>query len=184
MSDNTFETVSYQAFFLIFVPICWYLSWLARRCRDYSICGKRHKTWFRVVAVDYLERGNHKDGLAGKLRDYHLSQSLAPERFLYAYLVTAPRLLGFSFNPVSFWYLHDSNRSLAAMILEVKNTFYERRMYIMERNQIRMGPRIRASNSHRSGLKISMCLRSMIVVGLTPCYRRTSFMFQLKACTE
>ena len=99
------------------------------------------KTWFRVVAEDYLERGNHKDGLAGKPRDYLFSQSLAPERFLYAYLVTAPRFLDFSFNPVSFWYLCDSNRSLAAMILEVNNTFDERRLYFMERNQIRMGLR-------------------------------------------
>jgi hypothetical protein len=135
MSVNTFEAVSYEAFFLISVPICWYPSWLARRCRDYSICGKRHKE--DVVQGNrrgaYLERGNHKDGLAGKLRDYLLSQSVAPERFLYAYLVTAPGFLGFFFSPLSFWYLYDGNRSLAAMILEVNSTFDERRMYFMER---------------------------------------------------
>jgi DUF1365 family protein len=91
------------------------------------------KTWFSVVAEDYLEKNTHQDGLAGKLRDYLLSQSVSPEQFPYAYLVTAPRFLGFSFNPVSFWYLYDSNRSLAAMILEVNNTFDERRMYFMER---------------------------------------------------
>jgi hypothetical protein len=46
-------------------------------------------------------------------------------------LVTAARFLGYHFNPVSFWYLYDENKSLAAMILEVNNTFDERRMYFL-----------------------------------------------------
>lgn len=49
----------------------------------------------------------------------------------HAYLVTAARFLGYHFNPVSFWYLYDENKSLAAMILEVNNTFDERRMYFL-----------------------------------------------------
>jgi DUF1365 family protein len=92
-----------------------------------------HKTWFSVAADDYLERGTHERGLKGKLQEYLTSQSVSPDVYPYAYLITAPRFLGFSFNPVSFWYLYDSNRSLAAMILEVNNTFDERRMYFMER---------------------------------------------------
>lgn len=91
------------------------------------------KTWFSVAAEDYLARGVHELGLKGKLQDYLTSQGVSPGIYPYAYLVTAPRFLGFSFNPVSFWYLYDSKRSLAAMILEVNNTFDERRMYFMER---------------------------------------------------
>lgn len=94
---------------------------------------RTYKTWFSVVAEDYLERGSHRLGLQGKLQDYLRSQGVPPEMYPYAYLVTAPRFLGFSFNPVSFWYLYDSRRSFAAMILEVNNTFDERRMYFMER---------------------------------------------------
>lgn len=93
----------------------------------------RRKTWFSVAAEDYLERGVHEQGLEGKLQDYLASQNVSPGMYAYAYLVTAPSFLGFSFNPVSFWYLYDSKRSLAAMILEVNNTFDERRMYFMER---------------------------------------------------
>lgn len=55
------------------------------------------------------------------------------QQYPYVYLVTAPRFLGFSFNPVSFWYLYSDQKQLAAMILEVNNTFDERRMYFMER---------------------------------------------------
>ncbi|KAI4288411.1 MAG: hypothetical protein L6R35_002332 [Caloplaca aegaea] len=50
----------------------------------------------------------------------------------FAYLVTAPRFLGYSFNPVSFWYLYNEEKQLRAMILEVNNTFDERRMYFLK----------------------------------------------------
>ena len=48
------------------------------------------------------------------------------------YLVTAPRFLGYSFNPVSFWYFYSKDKVLKAMILEVNNTFDERRMYLLK----------------------------------------------------
>jgi hypothetical protein len=48
-----------------------------------------------------------------------------------AYLVTAPRFIGYSFNPVSFWYIYDHSDQLCWMILEVNNTFGERRMYLV-----------------------------------------------------
>jgi hypothetical protein len=53
----------------------------------------------------------------------------------YTYLVTAPRFLGYSFNPVSFWYLYDRRKDLKAMILEVNNTFDERRMYFLKSDE-------------------------------------------------
>lgn len=87
--------------------------------------------WFSVHAEDYLERGFHKDGFAGKLSDYLRAQGLSLNEIPYAFLVTAPRFLGFSFNPVSFWYLYDRKKMLNAMILEVNNTFDERRMYFL-----------------------------------------------------
>ncbi|KAL8947311.1 MAG: hypothetical protein Q9222_006398, partial [Ikaeria aurantiellina] len=54
------------------------------------------------------------------------------QNYPYAYLITAPRFLGYSFNPVSFWYLYSPNKELSAMILEVNNTFDERRMYFLK----------------------------------------------------
>jgi DUF1365 family protein len=46
--------------------------------------------------------------------------------------MTAPKFLGYSFNPVSFWYLYSAEKELTAMILEVNNTFDERRMYFLK----------------------------------------------------
>ncbi|KAH6845019.1 hypothetical protein B0I37DRAFT_173977 [Chaetomium sp. MPI-CAGE-AT-0009] len=87
--------------------------------------------WFTVDAGDYLEHGNSELGLRGKLDEYLRSQGVDPAIYPSAYLITAPRFLGYQFNPVSFWYLYDADKRLAAMILEVNNTFSERRMYYL-----------------------------------------------------
>lgn len=45
-------------------------------------------------------------------------------------LVTLPRLLGYAFNPVSFWFCFDKDRGLRAVLAEVNNTFGERHCYM------------------------------------------------------
>lgn len=85
-----------------------------------------------VKARDYLGRDDGDKSLREKLNDYLRSQGQDPSALPYVYLVTAPRVLGYSFNPVSFWYLFSSDRRLRAMILEVNNTFDERRLYFLE----------------------------------------------------
>jgi uncharacterized protein len=45
-------------------------------------------------------------------------------------LMTLPRVLGYVFNPVSFWLCHDREHRLRAVIAEVNNTFGERHVYV------------------------------------------------------
>ncbi len=45
-------------------------------------------------------------------------------------LVCMPRVLGYVFNPVSFWLCYNQDHSLRAVICEVHNTFGERHSYI------------------------------------------------------
>ncbi|MCB1521307.1 MAG: DUF1365 domain-containing protein [Hyphomicrobiaceae bacterium] len=45
-------------------------------------------------------------------------------------LVTMPRVAGFAFNPVSFWFCHDTHGRLRAVLAEVNNTFGERHCYL------------------------------------------------------
>jgi uncharacterized protein len=47
------------------------------------------------------------------------------------WLHTYPRVLGHVFNPVSFWYAHRSDGSLAVVLAEVNNTFGERHGYLL-----------------------------------------------------
>jgi uncharacterized protein len=47
------------------------------------------------------------------------------------WLQTFPRVLGYVFNPVSFWLCHDRAGALRAVLAEVSNTFGERHNYIV-----------------------------------------------------
>lgn len=42
-----------------------------------------------------------------------------------------PRILGYSFNPLSLWFCHDENEQLIAVICEVSNTFGEYHHYVL-----------------------------------------------------
>jgi len=46
-------------------------------------------------------------------------------------LQALPRILGYVFNPVSFWYCHDCLGELRAVLCEVNNTFGERHCYLL-----------------------------------------------------
>ncbi|KAK4626434.1 hypothetical protein CLAFUW4_04955 [Fulvia fulva] len=88
--------------------------------------------WFDIHSKHYLNRGHDQAALGERLKRYLHTRGVTDRDYAFAYLVTAPRFLGYSFNPVSFWYLYDSDTHLRYMILEVNNTFDERRMYLLE----------------------------------------------------
>ncbi|KAI0164336.1 hypothetical protein GGR52DRAFT_115473 [Hypoxylon sp. FL1284] len=98
------------------------------------------KGWYSIDAADYLERGSGHLGLRGKLDAYLESQGIDASKYPHAYLVTAAKFLGYHFNPVSFWYLYSADKRLAATILEVNNTFDERRMYFLAPNDDSIEP--------------------------------------------
>ncbi len=48
------------------------------------------------------------------------------------WLHTYPRVFGFTFKPVSFWYCHNAQGDLCAIVVEVNNTFGERHCYLLD----------------------------------------------------
>lgn len=48
------------------------------------------------------------------------------------WLHTYPRVLGYTFKPVSFWYCHRPDGSLRTIVVEVNNTFGERHCYLLD----------------------------------------------------
>ncbi|MDE8344786.1 MAG: DUF1365 domain-containing protein [Acidocella sp.] len=60
--------------------------------------------------------------------------------------VTMPRLLGFAFNPISFYYCYDEHGTLGAVLHQVKNTFGGQIGYLMP---VGDGPLIRQSAPKR-----------------------------------
>ena len=77
------------------------------------------------------EQGGAIGWIDGLLRDQGISDATG-EVWLHCY----PRVLGFTFKPVSFWYCHraadDQNGALRAIVVEVNNTFGERHCYLLE----------------------------------------------------
>ncbi len=90
---------------------------------------------------------DHGDGRADSLA--WLEDTLAREGVLDAdgevWLHTYPRVLGFTFKPVSFWYCHRADGSLAAILVEVNNTFGERHCYLLRGERLRYGQELRAA---------------------------------------
>ena len=60
------------------------------------------------------------------------------------WLQTFPRVLGFAFKPVSFWWVHRADRSLAAVVAEVNNTFGERHAYVLSGPSLKLGAEVTA----------------------------------------
>ena len=56
-----------------------------------------------------------------------------------------PRVMGYAFKPVSFWYCHRADESLAAIVVEVNNTFGERHCYLLAGPELAYGRELSAA---------------------------------------
>ena len=76
---------------------------------------------------------DHGDGEADALAwiDALLKRAGITDADGEAWLQCFPRLLGHAFKPVSFWYCHRRDGSLAAVVAEVNNTFGQRQAYLL-----------------------------------------------------
>ena len=92
---------------------------------------------------------DHGDGRADSLAwldDLLAAEGIADangEVWLHCY----PRVLGFTFKPVSFWYCHRADGSLAAVVVEVNNTFGERHCYLLRGAELAFGREMRAAKA-------------------------------------
>ena len=87
----------------------------------------------RRAALSFHDR-DHGDGREDCLA--WLDETLVAHRIHDAtgevWLHTYPRMLGYAFKPVSFWYAHRPDGSLRAVLAEVNNTFGERHCYLLD----------------------------------------------------
>jgi DUF1365 family protein len=99
----------------------------------------------RFGAISFFDR-DHGDGRADSLA--WIEELLAGEGVRDAlgevWLHCYPRVLGFTFKPVSFWYCHRVDGSLAAVVVEVNNTFGERHCYFLGGPGLALGQETRA----------------------------------------
>jgi DUF1365 family protein len=82
--------------------------------------------------VSFFDRDHgERDGSALEpwIRKLLAGESVAADGEIVLY--TFPRMLGYVFNPVSFWVCHDRNGAVTAVLCEVCNTFGERHNYLL-----------------------------------------------------
>ena len=60
------------------------------------------------------------------------------------WLQTYPRVMGYAFKPVSFWFAHRQDGTLAAIVAEVNNTFGERHCYLLTGAHLQWGQAMNA----------------------------------------
>jgi len=98
----------------------------------------------RFGLVSFHDR-DHGDGRADCLA--WLDELLAREGITAegeVWLQCLPRVLGRTFKPVSFWYCHRRDQTLATIVVEVNNTFGERHFYLLAGDDVAYGRELTA----------------------------------------
>jgi len=93
---------------------------------------------FGLLAFDDHDHGDGRDDALAWF-DELLAREQVDDADGEVWLHTSPRVLGHTFKPVSFWYAHRSDGSLAAVVAEVNNTFGERHCYLLAGPTLRFG---------------------------------------------
>lgn len=98
------------------------------------LSGQRRGNWLiglnRPALLSVHDR-DHGDGGADCrwLHDALAQAGIAAPASIW--LQTFPRILGYVFNPVSFWFCHREDGALIAVMAEVNNTFGQRHCYLL-----------------------------------------------------
>ena len=78
----------------------------------------------------YEKDHGYRDGTSLKAWLYDMFDVYKIEKPKQVFLISMPRILGYVFNPVSFWFCWNSKDELYAVVSEVNNTFGETHSYM------------------------------------------------------
>jgi DUF1365 family protein len=124
---------SYPTYFLM-LPL--------RTLRD-APCAELRRNRFGLLSFHDRDHGDGGDDALAWIEALLAKEGVHDadgEVWLHAY----PRVLGFVFKPVSFWYCHRADGSLAAVVVEVNNTFGERHCYLLAGPEVAFGRELTA----------------------------------------
>ncbi len=128
--ENTFE---YPTYFLM-LPL--------RSLRERP-CAALARNRFGLLGFHDRDHGDGRDDALAWLDELLQAEGVI-DADGEAWLHTYPRVLGFVFKPVSFWYCHRRDGSLAAIVAEVNNTFGERHCYLLSGPELAYGRELQA----------------------------------------
>ncbi|RPA82822.1 hypothetical protein BJ508DRAFT_324989 [Ascobolus immersus RN42] len=85
-------------------------------------------TFFSVDPTKYLDP---KLPFNKKLEPILAGEGYDLKDYPHGYLVTGPQFLGYSFNPINYYYLYNAKQELKMIVFEIQNTFGEKHIYLM-----------------------------------------------------
>lgn len=90
---------------------------------------------YRFRRKDYHrpEINNLKDAVIATIYE---DTKVRYDKSISIYILTQPRIMGFSFNPVSFYYLYDINNEPLCVLVEINNTPWDERFHYIIHNQL------------------------------------------------
>ena len=106
-------------------------------------CEALARNRFGLISFHDRDHGDGRDDSLAWIDDLLARDGIVDavgEVWLHSY----PRVLGFAFKPVSFWYCHRPDGSLAAVVVEVNNTFGERHCYLLNGPALAFGRELEA----------------------------------------
>ncbi|HEX5355850.1 MAG TPA: DUF1365 domain-containing protein [Aquabacterium sp.] len=116
----------------------WLLPMRALRQQAQASVRRNQRAWLSFHDADHGAGGpDALSWLDGLLKDEGLWHDDLTQGEVW--LQTYPRVLGYTFKPVSFWYVHRPDGVLHAIVVEVNNTFGERHCYLLGGAQLGWG---------------------------------------------
>lgn len=123
----------------------WFLMLPMRSLRGGTVPGLARNRFGAVAFHDHDHGDGGPDALAWL--DALLADAGVRDADGEAWLHTYPRLWGYAFKPVSFWYAHAADGTLKAVVAEVNNTFGDRTAYLLKDADLRWGRELTAAKA-------------------------------------
>ncbi|KAJ5385708.1 hypothetical protein N7509_008249 [Penicillium cosmopolitanum] len=87
----------------------------------------RKFAWFGIDTSQYLHRGDGHMSLTQKLEIFLKERGEDISNYPYAYLIGIPQFCWWTKSPISYWYLYSSSKELSAIIMEINNSYGEKK---------------------------------------------------------
>lgn len=107
-----------------------YFLWLPMRSLRREACTALNRNGSGWLSFHDADHGNGGSDALAWLETLLITEGIG-DADGEVWLQTYPRVLGHVFKPVSFWFCERADGSLAAVVVEVNNTFGERHCYLL-----------------------------------------------------
>tara|TARA_R110001592_G_scaffold1874_46_gene11705 strand:- start:21082 stop:21867 length:786 start_codon:yes stop_codon:yes gene_type:complete len=139
------------------------LSETAQRCKLFSV------NKFNIFSFYHRDFGNGSGEAPRQYLEHALREHGVNDTLGSASLLCYPRILGFTFNPLSVYYCYNEDTQLFAILYEVSNTFKERHSYLIPVSE----------SEQRKGIVRQQCDKNFYVSPFIPMAVRYHFRMHL-----